>query len=713
MVESRPGDVFQPGDLLNNTYRIESLLGRGGTSDVYRARNEISGRLVALKALKSEFSGNEDYLALLKREEEIRDIRHDAVVRYSENHRTRDGLVYLVMDYVEGPGLDKLMKDGGLKADDLMTICRRVTQGLQSAHNRNIVHRDLSPDNIILRDGDPSQAVIIDFGIAKDTNPGAETIVGNEFAGKYAYAAPEQFSGNTDARSDIYSLGALLLAVYRGAAPNIGKNPMEVVQQKSKPLDTFGVPEPLKALIDRMSNPDPDKRLQTAGAVLQQIDPDLDSTVIAPVSRPVIVPPASKPSQPRATSASPAKEKKRRGPITAIFVVLLLSVAGGAGYFGGFFDGVLGPKYPVADPYTLIVSKPENGPPHAVGFVPTPETMAAIEQKMAGLLGTSELNLATGDISESWGEDILSVLETLVAVDEWRFVVSGNRAQITGMTLDRSVRIAASNAFGTGLPGALTGNANIVLGPVLVTSAMLLPLLEEHADCGRLTLIDAPTIGYGLDSIISVGGRLAKSSSRIALFDAIRDISGDRDIVVDTEILNPTLCLIEAYLPRAPESEINVVYGFGDKTEANPTGRYFVGENPVIDVWLPASVDSGYISVSVLDVSGDVFHLLPNLNRSENSVSVLRGGKLGPFMVRVAFSLQEAVNTRKIAFVVDDNSLGKSKIVVIHSADPLFERLRPTTESAAGYAQALKDRAEQSSALIYSLDTSILTTARP
>ena len=81
MIESRPGDAFQPGELLNNTYRIEALLGRGGTSDVYKARSEISGRLMALKVLKSEFSGNDDYLVLLTREEEIRDIRHDAVVR--------------------------------------------------------------------------------------------------------------------------------------------------------------------------------------------------------------------------------------------------------------------------------------------------------------------------------------------------------------------------------------------------------------------------------------------------------------------------------------------------------------------------------------------------------------------------------------------------------------------------------------------------------
>ena len=133
MLESRPGDAFQLGELLNNTYRIEALLGRGGTSDVYRARSEISGRLMALKVLKAEFTGNDDYLALLTREEAIREIRHDAVIRYSECNRTQDGHVYLLMDYVEGPGLDKKLKQGPMPAEDLLTICRRVAGGLSSS----------------------------------------------------------------------------------------------------------------------------------------------------------------------------------------------------------------------------------------------------------------------------------------------------------------------------------------------------------------------------------------------------------------------------------------------------------------------------------------------------------------------------------------------------------------------------------------------------
>ena len=218
----------------------------------------------------------------------------------------------MVMDYIDGPGLDQKLKEGPMSADDILVLSKRVGQGLRAAHARSIVHRDLSPDNIILRDDNPAEAVVIDFGIAKDTNPGAETIVGNEFAGKYAYAAPEQLSGQTDARSDIYSLGALLLANFRGKSPDIGANPMEVVQKKSEPLDTSGVPEPLKTLLDRMTAPDPQARFQSMDEVLSFIDSDgaeealSDATIIAP-------PPVSTKADNQRPRRKPPRKRKNPG----------------------------------------------------------------------------------------------------------------------------------------------------------------------------------------------------------------------------------------------------------------------------------------------------------------------------------------------------------------------------------------------------------------
>lgn len=714
MSDSRPGDAFRPGDLLNNTYRIEALLGRGGTSEVYRARSEISGRVVALKALRTEFSRNEDFLLLMTREEEMRDIRHDAVVRYADNQRTPDGTVYLVMDYVDGPGLDRKLREGGMSAPDLVTVGLRVAEGLQAAHAHNVVHRDLSPDNIILRGGDPAQAVIIDFGIAKDTNPGAATIVGNEFAGKYAYAAPEQLSGRTDARSDIYSLGALLLATFRGRPPDAGSNPMEVLQRKGLALDTSGVPEPLKSLIDKMSDPDPDRRFQSAAEVVAAIraggvaqDGDMDRTVIVPnraATQPQTRPPVST-AQPSAAAKPAAPARRGKGPLIAA-LVLVLAAGGGAGVY---FSGVLTPQLPVMSPFTFTAVKSNGGRPEAQGFAPSEEVRQALASEIARQDGVADLALAQGTISEGWGADVSVLLATLETVDEWRLSVSDMTYTIVGRTDQEAERTAVDALTMATLPGGMTGTATIEMPVQVLDRAAVQAVADLNADCGPVTVQDAPAQGYGATDRIVVAGRLADNASRIRLFDALTAIAGGREVVIDAEVLNPALCLIETQLPTAPSGGFGVTFGFGDSADPNPSGRYFVGENPVIDVTMPAGVTGGYLYVSILDVSGNVFHLLPNDSRSDNAVSSLRAGQSGDVPVRVAYGLAEAQGTAKLAFTVDATSLGKSKILVLHADQPLFPTMRTISEPAQSYADALAGLTGK----VNSLDSRILTTAEP
>jgi serine/threonine-protein kinase len=725
MTGDRGGGIFRPGDLLNNTYRIEAMLGRGGTSEVYRARSEISGRVVALKALRSEFSRNEDYLALMRREEDMREIRHDAIVRYYDNQRTDDGHVYLVMDFVDGPALEARLKQGGMAARDLMTVAARVADGLAAAHARKIVHRDLSPDNIILRNGDPADAVIIDFGIAKDSNPGAETIVGNEFAGKYAYAAPEQLSGRADARSDIYALGALLLATFRGKQPAPGANPMEVVQRKNLPLDTAGLPEPLKSLIDRMTDPDPDRRFQSAQSVAEAIRGGGAPAAAAPAApvadeRTVIAPPRSvprgTPSAPRPApvaaapaAAAPAARGGVGGAVKAAVVALVLAAAGGGAYFSGLLDPLLGPSLPLAQPYTLTVGRSEGQPIRAEGHVPTPEMQAVLTDIAAGTGGSAALTLARGALVESWATDVEAVIRLVAGLPEWRVEATDNALRVTALTNDPAEHRRLADRFAAGaIPPALTGAAEIELGPRILSPGAVQAVLDAHADCGPLQQVDPPTIGYPNGATIRVTGALAAVASRAGLSDALGAIKGSRALQLDAEMLNEALCKIDAALPDAPPGGFEVAYGYGDRPEPNPTGRYFVGENPVIDVVIPAGVTDGYLFVSVLDVSGNVFHLLPNLNRQENGVAALRGGAAGAVPVRVAWSLAERdADPTRLSFLVDDAALGKGKIVVLHADTQVFGELRPTTESGSGYAEALRGLG----APVRSLDGRTLTTA--
>ncbi len=716
MTEPRPGDAFQPGDVLNNTYRIEALLGRGGTSDVYRARSEISGRLVAIKVLKAEFATNDDYLILMTREEEIREIRHDAIVRYSENHRTSDGLVYLLMDFIDGPGLDRRLKDGPMSADDLMVVCKRVGEGLQAAHARSIVHRDLSPDNIILRDNDPAQAVVIDFGIAKDTNPGAETIVGNEFAGKYAYAAPEQLSGKTDARSDIYSLGALLLANFRGKSPDVGANPMEVVQKKTQTLDTSDVPEPFKTLLDKMTAPDPNDRFQTMAEVLAFLDNGGAQDALSDAT--VIVAPPRAQKIEVAPKAEPAPKKAEKsggmsGGLIAAAAAVVVIGGGAAAFFGGLFGGG-GPSYPAVSPFALVIDNMENLPVAANGYVPDADLQNALVARMAALGGTANLTLASGDISDSWSQDVLTVLDDLAPLNEWQLSLEGNTAEINGTTTDQSVLAALDTKYSQGWPGGLSGTFDVALTSLFLAPAEVEGLLTDFADCGPLHLINAPlALGYGADDPILVAGSFASEASRDGLQSSLDAIAQARPVVINADILNPTLCLVENYLPNAPESDITIAFEDGATGRNVPSGEFVVGQNPVIDVIIPETLSTGYLSVSVLDVSGNVFHLLPNIGRSDNSVETLRASQDGAVPLRVAYRLDEERPSGGIAFAVDGTSLGKSKILVIHSDAPLFREMRPTTESALGYAEALSKQVEATDRLIRSLDSRILTSQNP
>ncbi len=709
MGDTRPGDIFQPGDLLNNTYRIETILGRGGTSEVYKARNDISGRFTAIKVLKSEFSGDEGFLTLMRREEEIREIRHDAIVRYSENHRTPSGLIYLVMDYVDGPALDAKMKQGGMSAPDLVAVCRRVADGLKVAHGRRIIHRDLSPDNTILRGGVPSEAVIIDFGIAKDANPGAQTIVGNEFAGKYAYAAPEQLSGHTDARSDLYALGALLLATFRGQRPDIGANPMEVLKKKALPLDTVGVPEPLKTLIDKLGQPDPANRYQSAEELLAAIDnpEDGDRTVIVP--RNSATPTAATAVTPPAKAAPVAAPKpKSRAGLYAVVVVALLGLVGAGGFFSGMFDRLTVPALPVADPYILTIEKPEGGIARAVGNAPSQTVADDLTKAVTDLGGKAELVLATGNIGDTWGPDALAVLGQIATLDTWSIALSGNDATVSGTTTDANTHGRIMAALGAGLPGTLKGRADITLKPLFLTAEAVSAVLDAQGDCGPLILQSPPALGYGKDDTITVSGRLSGSPKQVELFEALNAVADKRKVSLGIELLNPALCQIETTLPGARSGDFRFDFGFGDRPDNNPSGRYFVGENPVIDLVVPAAVTEGFVSVSIIDVSGNVYHVLPNLNRPADDVATLRNGATGDFKVRIAYPLAEN-SASSIAFTVDPTTLGKTKVIVINSDKPLFAEFRPTTESVGGYAAALKKATEGGDLQIRSIDSRILT----
>ena len=170
-----------------------------------------------------EFARDQTILSLFRKEASILNhLSHDAIVRY--HVFTIDpgiGRPYLAMEFVDGQSLFDVMRRGAMPIEDVRKLCHRLASGLSFVHEAGAVHRDLSPDNIILPGGKVERAKIIDFGIARSATVGGETLIGGKFAGKYNYVSPEQlglYGGEVSERSDIYSLGLVLAAVLRGQA---------------------------------------------------------------------------------------------------------------------------------------------------------------------------------------------------------------------------------------------------------------------------------------------------------------------------------------------------------------------------------------------------------------------------------------------------------------------------------------------------------------
>ncbi len=675
MKDPLPSDIFRPGQVLNNTYEILGILGRGGTGEVYLAHNQVVERDVAIKALNLRFSGNSDYLDLMKREEQMRNIIHDAVVRYSECSRSDTGQVFLVMDHIEGPSLNQVMLERRLGDRDLMIVAHRVLEGLAATHRLGIVHRDLSPDNIILRDGKPDRATIIDFGIAKDTAAGARTIVGTGFAGKYEYAAPEQLDGKADYRTDLYGLGALLLAAARQEVPDVGTSPGEVVRFKRQPLDTSGIAPPLKDLIDWLTDPDPARRPQSATEALERLERWLKPDTHARTEPP--------------RKAGTGKAGGRLPLALAALVVGAAAVGGGL-----WAAGVFAPSLPVASPYVLTAELAPGGGTLS-GNAPDEQTAGALRTAFRDASGTTPpegaLTLAAGMPDKSWPEDVAKLLAIAAPLSRWQVTVTDNAAKLAGIAPDIAARDNAKAALAAWpSSGGMSLQAELVAGPETLTWATLQPYLDRLATCGALTAPPDQPAQFALFDTIAVTGFLADPKDAAAIKSALAPVIGDRKLDVTATVLNPDLCRIRTVLPPTPAGAMSIWLGLGATGEAALTGVFRTGDNPVVDIQFPASVTGASLWVMVVDNTGKVFHVLPNINQTDVLVDDLGQVDNGIRRVRVLWSLDQLKqDPSRLAVQVSAGDYGKSEVIAILSKTPLFDLRRPRDESVASVAEAL------------------------
>lgn len=265
------------GKKLDGRYELLELIGVGGMADIYRARDIVEDRIVAVKILKTEFAGSEEFLRRFRNESKaIALLSHPNIVKIYDVGFT-DKVQFIVMEYVDGITLtDYIEQQGVLKWRDAVHFTIQILKALQHAHDRGIVHRDIKSSNImLLSDG---TIKVMDFGIARFNRENNKT-VSEKTIGSVHYISPEQARGDiTDERSDIYSVGVALYEMLTGKKPFDGDTPVSIAlmhmqSTPKKPSEINStIAEGLEQIVLRAMQKDPAQRYQTAGEMIKDLE---------------------------------------------------------------------------------------------------------------------------------------------------------------------------------------------------------------------------------------------------------------------------------------------------------------------------------------------------------------------------------------------------------------------------------------------------------
>lgn len=284
--------MLKEGTVVGQRYEIISRVGGGGMADVYKAKDHKLNRMVAVKVMKAEFKEDPTFITKFRKEAQAAaGLSHPNIVNVYDVGDD-NGLYFIVMELIEGITLkDYIVRKGKLSVKEATSIAIQVSLGLQAAHNRGIIHRDVKPQNIMISvDG---KVKLSDFGIAKATN--SNTITSNVM-GSVHYSSPEQVRGGfSNAKSDIYSLGVTLYEMVTGRVPFDGettvaiaiKHLQEEIEAPSK--YTPNLPFSLEQIILKCTQKSPDRRYNDLAELIDDLkhslmDPQGDFVSLTPLS---------------------------------------------------------------------------------------------------------------------------------------------------------------------------------------------------------------------------------------------------------------------------------------------------------------------------------------------------------------------------------------------------------------------------------------------
>lgn len=394
------------GIQLSGIYELDERIASGGMGEVFRGHNIQTGDKVAIKIVLPEFARDQTILALFRKEASILNhLSHDAVVRY--HVFTIDPGIqrpYLAMEFVDGDALFDIIRRGPMAPEEVRRLLHRLALGLASVHEAGAVHRDLSPDNIILPGGRVDRAKIIDFGIARSSHVGGETLIGGKFAGKYNYVSPEQLGlngGEVSDKSDIYSLGLVIAAALLGKPLEMSGSQLDIVEKRRAVPDLSEIDEEFRPIIEAMLQPDP--RDRPTGAELADMTspaafgveaaqaPRTVTGELGRAERPTSFVAHRRPELGRAGSVPPARQPgsaasaAASGPLAMLGGTRNLAIAGGGALLVvlalvAYLTGILSFRDPKAAPQpeaaATLTPAEQPAPQEAAGAAPAPATVA-------------------------------------------------------------------------------------------------------------------------------------------------------------------------------------------------------------------------------------------------------------------------------------------------------------------------------------------------
>ena len=329
------------GRVLAGRYQINGFIGEGGMSRVWRALDQNTGKNVAVKVLREEYSEDESFIRRFDREAQAASrMSHPNIVNLLDVGVEEDGTRYLVMEYVQGKTLKRFIQESGaLRPEIAAQIIIRVLAALQHAHQNGVVHRDIKPQNILI---DKEGTVkVADFGIARMANAQTVNQTDESVMGSVYYFSPEQARGAAvDARSDIYSVGVVFYEMLTGKVPFTGDSPVAIAMQhlQTAPIPPAEVNPSVSSALDfvvlHAMEKKPRRRYQSAEEMLRDVRLAMEhpDTILAAREEAERREKAERERERRSKSVR-RRVRVMRAALVTVFSLLLVSAIIGTGYF--------------------------------------------------------------------------------------------------------------------------------------------------------------------------------------------------------------------------------------------------------------------------------------------------------------------------------------------------------------------------------------------